>query len=762
MSGAAEAKDRPRREIDIAASSLPEAIAELSREAGVSIGTDGPIPNLRTPAIHGRIDVGEALKRLLAGTGFQARKVGRTAWRIERMPLARRRESTDSTLGLAVGTFAPEPIVVTATKRDRALNDLPIAVSVIGLSDHQRYDVGNATATIASHMEGLTLTSLGPGRNRMFLRGISDSPFNGESQSTVAVVLDEARVTYSAPDPDIRLIDVERVEVLKGPQGSLYGTGTLGGIYHLVTRRAEIDDSSLSASAGASAVAKGGSGISGSAVGNLPLIPQLAALRLVAYAADEPGWVDTGQRRNANSSRVTGARAGLGVDPGGGWRLDLTGFAQWLESRDSRYVYEPEVRARPSQLAEPHDNDLRHLSLRLARQEGGTDIVASSGMTWHEVGDTLDATIGAESFGLADPQLLEDNRHYRVWDSELRANGRWGRFEWLVGLSYVEARQTNVSTLVSQSDAELVVGQDRRSAYDTAAFADLALPLSQSLRIDFGGRLFRSVAKETRVIPIGAVLHERHRNGITPSVAISWRPNPDRLVFLRYGSAFRQGGSDISPSGELETLKGDELAMIEAGWREELGSRGKLDIGAWYARWENLQSDLLQSNGLIETENAGDAKIMGIEASIELALDPAWRIEVGANVTEARLVDNTLGIEISDRHLPVVPEYTLRAALRHDFKLGKGNAWLHGQLRYIGPSRLSFDPILDRPMGKVLETRLEGHASFGDLEFAVAAENLLGRKSDSFAYGNSLRFSQMRQFTPQRPLSLSVSVLRRF
>ena len=133
MSGAAEAKDRPRREIDIAASSLPEAIAELSREAGVSIGTDGPIPDLRTPAIHGRMDVGEALKRLLAGTGFQARKVGRTAWRIERMPLARRRESTDSTLGLAVGTFAPEPIVVTATKRDRALNDLPIAVSVIGL-----------------------------------------------------------------------------------------------------------------------------------------------------------------------------------------------------------------------------------------------------------------------------------------------------------------------------------------------------------------------------------------------------------------------------------------------------------------------------------------------------------------------------------------------------------------------------------------------------------------------------------------------------
>src|SRR5690606_14816127 len=104
---------------------------------------------------------------------------------------------------------------------------------------------------------------LGPGRNRLFLRGVADSPFSGESQSTVAVVLDEARVTYSAPDPDIRLVDVERVEVLKGPQGSYYGTGTLGGIYHIVTRRAQVDKTSLALSANVESVAHGGTGRGG-------------------------------------------------------------------------------------------------------------------------------------------------------------------------------------------------------------------------------------------------------------------------------------------------------------------------------------------------------------------------------------------------------------------------------------------------------------------------------------------------------------------
>lgn len=86
------------------------------------------------------------------------------------------------------------------------------------------------TASVASDVEGLTLTALGPGRNRMFLRGVADSPFNGASQSTVALLVDDARLTYSAPDPDLRLVDVDRVEILKGPQGSLYGTGALGGI----------------------------------------------------------------------------------------------------------------------------------------------------------------------------------------------------------------------------------------------------------------------------------------------------------------------------------------------------------------------------------------------------------------------------------------------------------------------------------------------------------------------------------------------------
>ncbi|WP_447412480.1 hypothetical protein, partial [Clostridium perfringens] len=79
--------------------------------------------------------------------------------------------------------------------------------------------LGFASTDVALGLEGLSLTNLGPGRNRQFIRGVADSPFNGPSQSTVAVVLDEARITFDAPDPDLRLVDMERIELLKGPQG---------------------------------------------------------------------------------------------------------------------------------------------------------------------------------------------------------------------------------------------------------------------------------------------------------------------------------------------------------------------------------------------------------------------------------------------------------------------------------------------------------------------------------------------------------------
>ena len=600
------------------------------------------------------------------------------------------------------------------------------------------------------------MTALGPGRNRLFLRGVADSPFNGESQSTVAVLLDDARLTYAAPDPDVALVDMDRVEVLKGPQGSLYGTGALGGIYHLVSRRAELDKTTLSLASGSEISTRGGVGYSATAIANLPLVPGTAGLRLVGYSRLEPGWIDTGSRKDSNSTRLLGARAGLGIVATDDWRLDFTGFAQWLESNDSRYVYEPGARARPAQLPEPHDNDLRHVSARLAREGHGIDVVLSSGMTWHEVGDELDAVVGAASFGLADPQKLTDKREYRVWDNEARVSGNSGPWSWLLGISYIHARQSDLWTLTAPTD-QLVIDDDRRVATDSAIFGDLTIPLGSKVKLDVGARLFHSTLAETRAVSTGIETREMTRNGVTPSLSISWRPGENRMGYIRYGSAFRQGGLDLTASGTLETLKEDELATIEAGWRERIANRGSLEFGAYFTSWNDMQSDLLLPSGLIETRNAGKAQIVGLEGTVSLPFGEGWDASLGGTIQDARLIRNDLGIELDDSRLPVIPQYVVRGALERTFPLGAASGSLKVKLRYVGPSRLSFDPVLDRPMGRMLESGIEGRLRLDRWQMALKLDNLLQRSADEFSFGNPLRFFTARQYTPQRPLNASLT-----
>jgi len=746
-----------RVQVDVAAAPLPEAIDALARAAQVSIGTDGTLPRHTSPAVRGKMRVSEALARMLAGSGYAARQVGPTAWRIERLAPAippQERAPID----------APDerdnPIVVTATKRPALLSTLPNAVTVVLVGKDVPASPGDGTELVAREIDGMSMTAMGPGRNKIFLRGVADSAFDGETQSTVAVLVNDARATYSAPDPDLRLVDVERVEVLKGPQGSLYGTGTLGGIYQIRTNLPDLDHGSLELAASGEAGTSSEFGVSGSVVANLPLESGTAGLRLVGYAGREPGWIDTGSRPDSNSSKVLGGRANLAVEAGG-WRLDVMGLSQRLEAADTQYVYEPGVRTRSYQLAEPHDNDFDLVSLHAAHELGTGQLVLSSSYGWHEVTDVFDATIGAESLGVPDPGLFTDARHYRVWNSEARLTGsaNWG--EWLVGLSHVEAHESGDSTLQSL-DQRIVspIEEDTRQSSENAIFGNVSVPVTADLTAEAGGRLFLSDVTDRRQLLGQSGSVEQRRFGITPSAAIAWTPREGRTIYLRYGSAFRPGGAEVDASGKPDSYAGDELSTIEAGWREQIVGGGRLELGAYYTWWSHMQSDMLLPTGLIETQNAGEARILGAEISLSQPLDASWDLSAGGTWQDAQLVRNDLGIALEDTRLPVVPVYTLRAAIGRAFTVAGAHGSLHAKLRYVGPARLSFDPALDQPMGNVLESRIEGRVNLPPFDLSLTIENVLNRSADTFAFGNPFRAFSMRQYTPQQPLLVTLGIRR--
>src|SRR5204863_9521688 len=120
------------------------------------------------------------------------------------------------------------------------LDTLPAGVSAI--SGEQLFVTGAADVRdTAGQLVGVLTANLGPGRDKLLIRGLSDGAFTGRARSTVSTYLDDAPINYNAPDPDLRLVDIERIEVVRGPQGALYGSGSIAGIYRIVTRKPDLE-----------------------------------------------------------------------------------------------------------------------------------------------------------------------------------------------------------------------------------------------------------------------------------------------------------------------------------------------------------------------------------------------------------------------------------------------------------------------------------------------------------------------------------------
>lgn len=200
--------------IDIPAGPLTPALAQLARQAGVSIGTPTVLPLRSVNRLRGTMPVAVALRRLLEGSGWRAVEVAPHVWRVERAPPRRVPPAPAPARlpvvhHLPVATTVPTDIVVMATKRATRIDAVALPVAVLDGSAIDDADARDA-ATLGRSINGLFTTNLGIGRDRLFIRGVADGPFDGFAQSSVAVYLGGTRATYDAPDPGLRLFDCAR------------------------------------------------------------------------------------------------------------------------------------------------------------------------------------------------------------------------------------------------------------------------------------------------------------------------------------------------------------------------------------------------------------------------------------------------------------------------------------------------------------------------------------------------------------------------
>ena len=751
---------------DIPAGPLQRSILAFANQSGASVGAVDLPPGVAGRAVRGTLTPERALHRMLLGTGLSVERIDERTFRIYRgaSPVAAPRPAAPV---LDDDVASGEEIVVAASKRETRIGDYAGAVSILdGRSSLLARTAARGTEALVDSIASLSSTNLGPGRNKLIIRGIADSSFTGPSQATVGQYLGDVRLNYNAPDPDLSLYDIAHVEVLEGPQGTLYGSGSLGGILRLVPNAPQMNEWAGSAAAGYLVTTGGAPGTEVSAMLNAPLACDRLALRVVGYRSLAGGYIEDIRRHlnNVNRSLTTGGRLSLRATLGDGWTVDLGGLAQNIASADGQYAERglpPYTRA--SAIAQPFDNDYRLGYLTVSRDRDGYKLVSATGLIGHDVEEQFDAT----GFPSSIPSAFSQHNHIVLITNETRLSHRHGDGTgWLIGASFINDSE-RLSRTLGPVGAPMRIAGIRNSLTGASVYGEGTFGLLPRVQITAGGRFaYTHLAGEVLDLPKGA--HDESRRdekNVRPMVAIAWRPSSRLTAYARYQEGFREGGLSVAATGSgisSQRFQGDSISTYELGLRLGDSEAGRFTaaFALVYAQWEHIQADLVDSSGLPYTANIGNGRTVGAE------MKASWRPARGLSA-EAGLFFNDSdltrpgAIFAGFRHaeLPDIARLGGRAALDYSTAL-KGGLLLSADasIRYFGHSRLGIGPGLDVLQGDYTDTQLGVRVGTDRMGVSLDAANVLNAQGNRFALGDPFGVMLGGQVTPRRPRTIRFGV----
>ena len=738
--------------------------------------SDAGLAERHSPGARGRLSTRQALRRILIGTGARFVEIDAHTVRIVRVrssipsPRQQRAVAPIRPSTIPDSSVSQPDIIVTASKQKTRLRDYAGTVSILDLdADKLSRESAQGTASIVARLPMLASTNLGPGRNKIFVRGVADSSFNGSSPATVGQYLGDVRLTYNAPDPDLNLYDIRRVEILEGPQGTLYGTGALGGIIRLVPNAPDVQSNAAALAVGGVTVAHGGQGYDAAGMVNVVIVPDRAAVRAVAYSVVEPGYIDDSSRglSDINRSKSHGGRAALQLKPGDGWILTIGGAMQNIASRDGQYVLRGgRPLDRRSALSQPFDNDYSLAYLTVTRPLFSAELTTTTSFVRHDVDSNFDATADDSS----SPRLFNENIAIRLFSHETRLSRTSADDAWVVGLSGLVSRDRTTRKLGDPSSPLPITGV-RNTNSEAAAFGQYSRRIAPDLTATVGGRLSYAHSAGEILDAEDAEASEPTRNQFrfSPTVALSWKINRRLLTYFHAQSAFRPGLLEVAPSEaarDTQRVDADSLSMAEIGVR--YGERGhdRLAFGASasIARWTDIQSDLIDVTGLPYTTNIGDGRIMSFEAQASWRMASSLNLEASLFLNNSKLTKPAPQFSAADeKELPNIPHKGARVAASYAHRFDQQTTLtLDGAVRYVGSSDLGIGSPLEVSQGKYFDTAIGARLSHGAAGISIDVTNVLDVRGNRFAYGNPFGIAQQNQITPLVPRRMRVGVDLRF
>lgn len=756
----------PRYNLDLPAGSLGQSISVLSIQTGSSIGSvDTNLQRHKVSRLKGRLSLRQALRRLLRNTNLDFVIVNERTARIIPRPAPRKPRSVRKppTLNPPISPpQKPQTIVVTASKQGSLLKNFAGSAQIIDVNVLSPRAEAGGLEGLLSTLPTTAQTNLGSGRNKLFLRGIADSSLIGTTQSTVGLYLDEARLSYSGPNPDLRSYDQARVEILEGPQGTLFGAGTIGGIVKIMTNKPDTQAISGTIWAGIGASQNGDASFDGAAMLNLPLSDQLA-LRGVGYFQRNGGYIDDVGRNltNVNRNDILGGRLALRYQPANDWTFDFNLTHQSNQTVDGQYAERNQPRReRSSQTAQPFESDITSAAFSSSKQWDDFELISSFGYVEHKFESTFDASILSAD---QSPLIFTEEINSRLFTHETRVKwqsdtGHTG----VLGISFLD-NSDQVDRDMGPLDDTAEISATKNGNLEAALFGEGTYPLSDQFNINLGGRIVYSRSIAEFIVDDEQELDtNRATVRLLPKASIAWKPDSNGLIYASYQQGFRSGGISIGlgEDNPITQFDSDTIETFEAGVK--IGRRAdsalQASIAFFYSNWNDIQADLTDEAGFPRTANIGDGRIYGVSLSIDWVLTDRFSLYGRFLANESELVDAADDFVTGDEsRLPNIAEMGANGGAVWTIPISDSQkVRLQGDIRYVGASQLGIDPFLSLEQGDYV--LVSGSAKYQSNNWSVFLDidNLLNSQANTFALGNPFTVSDGLQTTPLRPRTLTL------
>ncbi len=552
-----------------------------------------------------------------------------------------------------------EEVTVTARKREETLQDVPFSIAAKTENQIRRSGL-TSLEDISQTVASFSVQNLGPGQSVVAIRGSSagkqDRDLPGIKEQ-VGVYLDESVISLSLFTPDLDLFDLNRVEVLRGPQGTLFGSGSLSGTLRYITNQPDPEDAYGAVELNVNTIDSGGTGGYGKAFYNTPLGDN-AALRIVAYYDDLPGFIDAHQpdgslKKDVNDGTRTGGRFSLRLETMENLvvtprlvyqKVEVDGYNRediynilGNEFTTTRPNVSYDENEQYTQFDEIFTDEFTLVDLKIEYDFGKMNLTSITSYTNRHIlagrdAGALTSSITGGSIGLSEDVYtldspLDDRTDVSGWTQELRLDGGSDSFAWVAGIFYSDFDRDYGQELLVKGFTELtgiptkgdfIAPEDglfwSALAYDfkqLAVFGEATWAVTERLDLTGGLRYYDFDEKRTQTFDgifaaPGTTSGGAKADGFAPRVIADFAINDDVTINGQISKGFRLGGLNdplnvpLCTPQDLDTFGGNDSFGDEKLWNYEvgmksvlMGGRATFNTAIFYQDIQDLQAVLL-------------------------------------------------------------------------------------------------------------------------------------------------------------------------